>query len=150
MSTHTSITTPVEDNTACTSDNFSNQYSDQHSATPCHACIPSVMQDLQHASAHRLGSANVHLAGSLRFSKLCTMASICCFRDIANLPRVSGVSGIHRLLTLPDVQSHMVLWQHVVATTEGLAGLKHNQSTVRARCVLPIQMAACSIADCIN
>jgi len=51
-------------------------------------------------------------------------------RDIAYLLSVSGVSGIHKLLTLPDIQSHMVLWKHVVATTEGLASLKHNQSTV--------------------
>ena len=65
-------------------------------------------------------------------------------RDIAYLLSVSGVSGIHKLLTLPDIQSHMVLWKHVVATTEGLASLKHNQSTVSARCVLPIQVAACN------
>jgi len=88
------------------------------------------MQDLQHASVRRLSSTSMHIKGSLWLSKLCTIASICCFRDIANLLRVSGVPGIHRLLTLPDVQSHMVLWKHVVATTEGLASLKHNQSTV--------------------
>ncbi len=130
MGTHTSIPTPVEDNTACTNDSFSDQYSHQHSATPYHACFATTMQDLQHASVRRLVSANMHLKRTLCFSKLCTSASICCFRDIANLLGVSGVSGIDRLLTLPDVQSHMVLWEHVVAATEGFASLKHYQSTV--------------------
>ena len=85
------------------------------------------MQDLQHASVHRLGSANMHLKGSLHVSKVCAMMSICCPDTLQTL---LGVSGIDKLLTLPDIQSHVVLWKHVVATTEGLASLKHNQSTV--------------------
>jgi len=89
MSTHTSITTSVEDNTACTNDSFSNQYSQQHSATPYHACIATTMQGLQHAFVRRLGSANIHLKGSLRFrqnvrlrqkvrSRKDAMMSVCC------------------------------------------------------------------------
>lgn len=129
MSTHTSITTSVEDNTACTNDIFSNQYSQQHSATPYHACIAKAWLR-KHPSQRKLAlqaecAPKTESALQKRRHDVCMLS-----REIAILLRVSGVSGIYRLLTLPDIQSHMVLWKHVVATTEGLASLKHYQSTV--------------------
>ena len=48
-----------------------------------------------------------------------------------------------RLHTLPQIQCHLILWQHIEAAAEWLCGLKHKECTVGAWCILAIQVAPC-------